>query len=60
MGNYYIIGNVDGWVPGFSQGAKWIKISEDTEATEEVVASVCPGSVETGGKDPWNELIMKL
>lgn len=36
-----------GWVPRFSRGAKWIKISEDTEATEEVVASVCPGSVET-------------
>lgn len=41
------IENADGWVPRFSQGAKWIKISEDTEATEEVVASVCPGSVET-------------
>lgn len=38
---------MDGRVPRFFQGVKWIKISEDTEATEEVVASVCPGSVET-------------
>lgn len=51
---------MEAWTDGSHAFPRWIKISEDTEATEEVVASVCPGSVETGGKDPWNELIMKL